>query len=1328
MMSFIHYCNVWKRQPRACRRPGAALLALAAVLVLLLGLAGPGPVSALTVTGLAAGHITCIAGNGIASDYDAGAGGPATSAQLSGPKGIAVDSLGDVFFLDPERYVVCEIAAVTGTQFNQSMTAGYLYWVAGTPHKSGGAYYGDGGPATSANFGAADDVAVDSAGNLYLDDTNNCCIHKVDRNTGIITTVAGVANTQGYSGDGGAATSALLNYPESMAIDSAGDIFIADANNNRLREVPATSGTYYGIPMTAGDIYTIAGNGNPGVSGDGGSALSADLDVRFGLAVDSSGNIYIAGFTDNDVRKVSAGDIISTVAGTGASGYSGDGGAATSAQVGAVQDVAVGGAGNLYLSDITYNCVREVNTGGIISTVAGGGSGNNGNGGLAVGASLSVSDLAADSAGNLYLSDYYQIRYVQLATPSYTALANLTLSGSPGLNYNGSPFTYDLNNLTLAGTDQNGNTYSLSGLATTWSVLSGPAALNSDGHTVTITSYGTLQVQAAVSNSNGNIINVSNTLSLKVLAPPVLYTLALSGSPTLDYNGSSSTYDLNNLTLAGTDENGNSYGLSGLTPTWTVVSGPATLNSDGHTVTITGSGALLVDATISGVTSNILSLSVGAATRALDVAGLQTGYITTVAGTSAGGYGGDGGPATSALMHSLSGAAVDSAGDLFIADVINECVREVPATTGTYFGIRMTAGDIYTVAGTGTNGYNGDGIAATSAELYWPTGVAVDLSGNLYIADDYNFRLREVPSANGTQFGQSMTAGDIYTVASGRQFIHVAVDSNDNLYFSSIGAVCEVAAESHNQFGQSMTAGDTYAVAGNGVTGYNGNGIAATSAEMAPASITVDRYGNLYISDGANYRVREVPSANGTQFGQSMTAGDIYTIAGNGSNSYSGDGLPATLVGAAPTGISLDAAGNLYISDSGDYRVREVPAASGTQFGQSMTAGDIYTIAGNGVNSYTGDGGPAAAAELYGAYCGDYLVMDNNGNLYVTTNSCVRFIQMNPPSSPALVSLGPGSNPGLVYNGSSFTYNLNNLTLAGTDQNGNAYSLSNDTVSWAVYAGPATLNSDGHTLSITGSGAVGVTATVSNSNGNVILVGDLTLNAVTVPVTSVNLSKTSDTINMGGSDTLTASVSPTNASDPALTWTSSDPSVATVVYSGASYTINAVGVGTASITATTTDGSDLTATCAVTVQPAATTITGSAALGSFSGSLTGQIQVYVDETQQATTDANGNYTIYGVSPGSHLIEIKSPGYLEAEGTIIVASSTSVPAVTLLAGDVNGDGVINIDDYTDLVQAYGATSGSSNWNAAADFNRDGVINIDDYTDLVVDYGKSASQIP
>ncbi len=238
---------------------------------------------------------------------------------------------------------------------------------------------------------------------------------------------------------------------------------------------------------------------------------------------------------------------------------------------------------------------------------------------------------------------------------------------------------------------------------------------------------------------------------------------------------------------------------------------------------------------------------------------------------------------------------------------------------------------------------------------------------------------------------------------------------------------------------------------------------------------------------------------------------------------------------------------------------------------------------------------------------------------------------------------------------------------------------------------------------------------------------DITMPLQDNPASGVTLGKSADDINTGGSDQLTATIAPANGVSRYITWNnvtwaSSNPSVATVDQTGK---VTAVAPGSANISVT---ASNLTATCAVTVQAATTTITGSATLGSFSGALTGQIQVYVDGTQQATTDAGGNYTISGVSPGSHTLVIESPGYLKAEGTITVAGSTSIPAVTLIAGDVNGDGVINIDDYTDLVQAYGATSGSSHWNAAADFNRDGVINIDDYTDLVVNYGKSAAQIP
>ena len=230
-----------------------------------------------------------------------------------------------------------------------------------------------------------EDVAVDSAGNLYIADTENYRIREVSN--GVITTVAGNGLLTSFSGDGGAATSAQMYSPQGVAVDSSGNVYIADTNNNRVRMV------------SNGVITTVAGTGTQGFSGDGGPATSAELYGPIGVAVDTAGNLYIV---DNGrIRKVSGG-VITTVAGRGTSGL-GDNGPATSAQLGP-EAVAVDSAGNLYIADLGYGRIREVSN-GVITTVAGGGTSGLGDNGPATSAHLGPEGVAVDSAGNLYIAD-----------------------------------------------------------------------------------------------------------------------------------------------------------------------------------------------------------------------------------------------------------------------------------------------------------------------------------------------------------------------------------------------------------------------------------------------------------------------------------------------------------------------------------------------------------------------------------------------------------------------------------------------------------------------------------------------------------------------------------------------------------------------------------------------------------------------------------------------------------------------------------------------------------------------------------------------------------
>jgi trimeric autotransporter adhesin len=393
---------------------------------------------------------------------------------------------------------------------------------------------------------------------------------------------------------------------------------------------------------------------------------------------------------------------------------------------------------------------------------------------------------------------------------------------------------------------------------------------------------------------------------------------------------------------------------------------------------------------------------------------MTAGDIYTVAGDGTAGYSGDGGPAASAELDDPSGVAVDGAGNLVIADYSNYRVRVVAAKTGTFYGQAMTAGDIYTVAGDGTQGYSGNGGPATSAELNNPLGVAVDSAGDLVIADSSNDRVRVVAAKTGTFYGQAMTAGDIYTVAGvgihrwsgiGGPAVNaelaavpvftwtsaVAANSGNYVVLQSDRAwfICETAG---TYFGQAMTAGDIYSVAGDGTRGYSGDGGPAISAKLnTPQGVAFDSAGNLVIADYSNHRVRVVAAKTGTFYGQAMTAGDIYTIAGNGTRGYSGDGGPAIAAELdTPQGVAFDSAGNLVIADPASGRVRVVAARTGTFYGQAMTAGDIYTVAGNGSGTYSGDGGPAISAGVDP----EGVAVDGSGNLVIadTVNGRVRVV------------------------------------------------------------------------------------------------------------------------------------------------------------------------------------------------------------------------------------------------------------------------------------------------------------------------------------------------
>ncbi len=350
--------------------------------------------------------ITTVAGNGTTGF--SGDGGAATSAQLAGPSNVAVDRSLNLFIADQVNNRVREVTV-----------NGSISTVAGKGGATG--YAGDGGQATSAQLHTPYGITVDTSGNFYFTDYFNSVVRKVG-SSGVITTVAGNGSNN-YNGDGGAAITAALNRPLGVTIDAAGNLYIADTGNNVIRKV-----------NTQGIISTVAGTGYPSYAGDGGPATSAFLNAPSSVAVDAGGNIYIADTGNHAVRKVTTDGNISTVAGNGTSGFSGDYGPATSAQLYHPLSVAMDPSGNLFIADTFNSRIRKMDTNGVITTVAGNGVfGYSGDGGLAGNAALFFpSGLAPDASGNIYVADT-QNNVIRKLTPVPPPVAG----GPPAIDPNG---------------------------------------------------------------------------------------------------------------------------------------------------------------------------------------------------------------------------------------------------------------------------------------------------------------------------------------------------------------------------------------------------------------------------------------------------------------------------------------------------------------------------------------------------------------------------------------------------------------------------------------------------------------------------------------------------------------------------------------------------------------------------------------------------------------------------------------------------------------------------------------------------------------------------
>jgi uncharacterized protein (TIGR03437 family) len=593
---------------------------------------------------------------------------------------------------------------------------------------AGSSFVGDGGPATSAALSDAEGVAVDSAGNVFIADSNDHRVRKVGTD-GTISTIAG-DGFPGFVGDGGPATAARLNTPYGIAVDTAGNLYIADLGNNRIRMV-----------NPAGTITTVSGT----------DTLQAPRNV----ALDSAGNLYISEFGGAHVWMLAAGGTLQNIAGTGVAGFGGDGAPATSAQLSFPCGLAFDSSGNLYIADSSNNRVRKV-AGGIITTVLG-----TGDAGAALPNQLNLpTGVAVDSAGNLDVADSNNQRIQQL-TPAGAINTlpgvgrDLAADASGDLFIAGGAYVFELTSSLVEKTIAGDGAYSFAGDGgpAASARLNGPVAIALDATGVLyIADQKNLRLRTVDATGLISTIDGDGTLGTGTnqLSYPGGVAVGPSGTVYIaDQNNDRIQVILgagNITTIAGTGIPGfNGDGLPGAS-TQLFSPGAMTMGTDG-TVYFADKGnkrvrALWPDTTITTLAQTpVSSVAVDASGNIYIADGPDnkilsidpTGRAYVIAGTGTSGFAGDGGPALVAQFNSPGGIAADAHGNLYIADTGNNRIRVIGSD-----------GNIHTIAGTGAADFGGDGRPALSALFNAPTGLLVDASGNIWVADTGNNRIREL--------------------------------------------------------------------------------------------------------------------------------------------------------------------------------------------------------------------------------------------------------------------------------------------------------------------------------------------------------------------------------------------------------------------------------------------------------------------------------------------------------------------------------------------------------------------------------------------------------
>ncbi len=780
-----------------------------------------------------------------------------------------------------------------------------------------------------------------------------------------VSTIAGSAVS--FSGDGATATAARLNNPFGVFVHSSGDTYFADTANNRIRKITASTGF----------ISTIAGTGTASFSGDGTPATAATLNAPNGIYVNSDGDVYIADTGNQRIRKI-VGGIISTIAGSNSTAGFADGAATTTARFSSPYGVFVDSGGNTYIADRGNHRVRKL-MGTTVSTIAGTGTANfTGDNAAATAATLSSPyGVCVDSSNNVYIADTANNRIRMIAGSAASIFGSARTVGRI--------YTIAGGSVTAAGFAGDGASATATGVR-----------FNSP-YSVCLDSTGNVYIADGVNNRIRMLINTAGTYFGSSRTANFIYTIAGTGASSF-LDGAAATAQLSNPQGVCVDSTGNIYIAESGNDRLRKLAGTTVSTIAGGNI---GDGGVAAAASLNGLlgicrdNSGNIYFSDTANNRIRKIT--ADGIISTVAGTGASGSTGDGAAATAALLNAPSGICADNRGNIYFSDVSNRRIRMLVNTTGTYFGIARTAGNIYTIAGTGSSGSSGDNAIATSALLNAPCGTCVDSSGNIYFADSSNNSIRKITATNGfiskiAGTGASGSSGDggAATTATFNNPWGIFWHSSGNLYVTDYG----------NDKIRKFTVGGTIStVAGTGTQGFSGDGGAATAAMLAnPRGIYVDSSSNIYFSDQTNNRIRKF-----------TVGGNISTIAGGSVTTagYAGDGGSATAAAVrfnAPYGICGDSTGKVYVADSTNNVIRKLAFPSATYSGSQTLPSAVTGTA------YISGGGTAIlpSSNTYNE------IEIGSGTLQVSSSAPITF---NASSGSAIVEILAAINTG------AFTFN-----------------------------------------------------------------------------------------------------------------------------------------------------------------------------------------------------------------------------------------------------------------------------------------------------------------